>query len=244
MHTKGGVRMAQEIFGERLKKRRKGLRITQKELGDAVGVTRQTVIQWEQGNFSPDMDKLSRIAEALACSAAWLLGEIDEPELNQDFGEGAPGPFSENFLRIPLMDKGTAACAGNGFDYCGAYMESTDTIVLPRNSFSRIDAIQIPFGIHVEGDSMEGAGIPDGSIAIINPAETVYPGDATLVCYNDRWSIKWLIPKSNGDVELRSANPSYQPMIIPSELASREEWFRIIGKVVQTVTTKKPTPYF
>jgi len=235
--------MTQEIFGERLKKRRKELRLTQKELGDAIGVTRQTVIQWERGNFSPDMEKLGRIAEALECSAAWLLGETEEPEPFRGFS-GSPGKPSEDFLWIPLMDKSTAACAGNGFDYCGAYMESTDKMPLPRSFFSRIDDLRIPFGIHVEGDSMEGAGIPDGCIAVINPAENVFPGDPTLVCYNDRWSIKWLIPKNNGDVELRSANPSYQPMIIPKELASREEWFRIIGKVVQTVTTKKPTPYF
>ncbi len=235
--------MVQQLFGERLKKRRKEQRFTQEELGQNVGVTRQTVIQWERGSFSPDMDKLSRIAEALECSAAWLLGETDNPAPFQDF-EDIQKNLSEEFIHIPLMDKEMTACAGNGFDYCGAHMESSDIVVLPRKSFSRIDALQSPFGIHVEGDSMEGAGIPDGCIAIVNPAEPVYPGDPTLVCYNDRWSIKWLIPKSNGDVELRSANPSYQPMVIPQELAAREEWFRIIGKVVQTVSTRKPTPYF
>ncbi len=235
--------MAQDLFGERLRKRRKELRLTQEELGESVGVTRQTVIQWERGSFSPDMEKLGRIAEALECSAAWLLGEAENPEFPQ---RSTPSQerFFEDFLHVPLMDKGFTACAGNGFDYCGTSMEDSDTMILPRRSFSRIDMLQRPFGIHVEGDSMEGAGIPDGCIAVINPAETVYPGDATLVCYNDRWSIKWLIPKSNGDVELRSANPSYQPMVIPEELAGREEWFRVIGKVVQTITTRKPTPYF
>ena len=38
--------------------------MTQAELGDAIGVTRQTVIAIEQGRYSPSLESAFRIARA------------------------------------------------------------------------------------------------------------------------------------------------------------------------------------
>jgi putative transcriptional regulator len=38
--------------------------MTQAELGDAIGVTRQTIIAIEQGRYSPSLESAFRIAQA------------------------------------------------------------------------------------------------------------------------------------------------------------------------------------
>jgi putative transcriptional regulator len=42
--------------------------MTQKELADRVGVTRQTIIAIEQGRYSPSLETAFRIAHALGVS--------------------------------------------------------------------------------------------------------------------------------------------------------------------------------
>ncbi len=42
--------------------------MTQAELGDAIGVTRQTIIAIEQGRYSPSLESAFRIAQAFGVS--------------------------------------------------------------------------------------------------------------------------------------------------------------------------------
>lgn len=51
--------------------------MTQKELADRVGVTRQTIIAIEQGRYSPSLEMAFRIAHALGVS---LDDVFDYPE--------------------------------------------------------------------------------------------------------------------------------------------------------------------
>ena len=44
------------MIGTRIKNRRKQLRITQKELGAAIGKGESTISEWEAGKRSPDVE--------------------------------------------------------------------------------------------------------------------------------------------------------------------------------------------
>ncbi len=44
---------------------RKKLKITQEELADLVGVTRQTIISLEQGKYNPSLELAHKITKAL-----------------------------------------------------------------------------------------------------------------------------------------------------------------------------------
>ena len=61
------------VFGTRLKERRKEKKMTQKQLADAVGAKHNSVSDWENGKNKPDPDTIERICEALDISAAYLL---------------------------------------------------------------------------------------------------------------------------------------------------------------------------
>lgn len=61
-----------------------GKKITQQELADAVGVTRQAVGQWCIGNTVPDILCLKKIAEIFGISSDYLIGLCDVATTNLD----------------------------------------------------------------------------------------------------------------------------------------------------------------
>lgn len=62
------------VFNESLIKRRKELGITQDELADKLGVSRQSISKWENGECMPDTDKLIRLSDVLGMSLDELTG--------------------------------------------------------------------------------------------------------------------------------------------------------------------------
>ena len=58
-----------------IRKIRRDRDITQKQLGELVGVTQQAVTKWEKGLAAPRVSMLPKIAAALDCSVGELLGE-------------------------------------------------------------------------------------------------------------------------------------------------------------------------
>jgi len=67
-----------------------------------------------------------------------------------------------------------------------------------------------PFGIKVDGDSMEDAGIPNGSIAVVNPGIDWVSGDAVLVRIGSTCAIKWVECRPGGALVFYAASgPSF-----------------------------------
>lgn len=66
--------------GQRIKLARKSAGLTQKELGQKLGITYQTVAQWENNLRNPKYETLMRIAEALDSTIDFLLGFTDSPD--------------------------------------------------------------------------------------------------------------------------------------------------------------------
>ena len=68
------------MFGERIKERRKLAGLTQTQLGEAVGVRKNTVSDWERCKYKPDIETVAEIALVLNTRAAYLLEYDDDPE--------------------------------------------------------------------------------------------------------------------------------------------------------------------
>lgn len=74
--------------GEKIKKRRVELGITQKELADKINVRYQTLQFWETGNRKPKIDNIKKIADALEMDFTELCGVSNRmiDPTNDDFG--------------------------------------------------------------------------------------------------------------------------------------------------------------
>ncbi len=70
------------MLSTRIREIRTAKRISQVELAKALGVTKQSVSNWENDNIQPSVDMLARIADALSVSADYLLGRDDKRHLD------------------------------------------------------------------------------------------------------------------------------------------------------------------
>lgn len=67
-------------FSENLRLMRKERNISQEELAEIMGVSRQAVSKWEQGTGYPEMEKLLILSKELNVSLDYLmLGEAKLP---------------------------------------------------------------------------------------------------------------------------------------------------------------------
>lgn len=68
-------------LNEKLFRCRKRCGLSQEELAERIGVSRQAVSKWELGTALPELDKLRLLAKEFSVSADWLLDDTqDEPQ--------------------------------------------------------------------------------------------------------------------------------------------------------------------
>ncbi|NLY46817.1 MAG: helix-turn-helix transcriptional regulator [Tissierella sp.] len=74
------------VFGDRLKLLRneklKTHGLTQKKLGNMFNVEKGTVSNWENGNRTPDIEVISKLADLFDVSVDYLLGRTDKRKPN------------------------------------------------------------------------------------------------------------------------------------------------------------------
>ena len=67
--------MKDNLFGKNLKNLRLSEGLSQRALGERLGVCNQTVSFWESGSREPDLDMLVKLAEVFNVSVDLLLCE-------------------------------------------------------------------------------------------------------------------------------------------------------------------------
>lgn len=67
-------------FKEMLRELRTAKNMTQKDLADQLGLSRNTISMYEMGNREPDLDTLSALAQALSVDMNCLLGSTALPQ--------------------------------------------------------------------------------------------------------------------------------------------------------------------
>lgn len=74
----------QQYFGEKVRERRILMGLTQQQLGEAVGLSKQAINDIEKGRRSTLITKGLKIAECLNTSFMYLAGRNDDPDPNND----------------------------------------------------------------------------------------------------------------------------------------------------------------
>ncbi|MBR1571498.1 MAG: helix-turn-helix domain-containing protein [Lachnospiraceae bacterium] len=90
------------MFSENLVQMRKLHHMTQEDLAEKVGVTRQAVAKWESGESVPDLEKSRLLAQTLEVS----LDELVNHEPDDNLGLGLAPKGKHLFGIVTVGDKG------------------------------------------------------------------------------------------------------------------------------------------
>lgn len=90
------------MFSDNLVQLRKLYQLTQEELAERVGVTRQAVGKWEAGETTPDLDMARRLATVFDVS----LDELANHCAEEGFGMGVPPKGKHIFGVVTVGEKG------------------------------------------------------------------------------------------------------------------------------------------
>ncbi|WP_276956591.1 LexA family protein [Jonquetella anthropi] len=229
------------IRADLLKELREARKITQEELGKAFGKSKWTVIRIEKGKAEPTYSELEKIASALGVTTDYLMGR-DENKKNAptEVGEGERKIIPmDNWIKVPVLSREWTACCGDGITTADITNWESEMILVPSDCFHRLDDLRRPFSIHCEGDCLESAGILDGDLAVINPAEEPAQGAIALVSIAGSLSLKRFYSMPNGDVILQSDHGQKR---MNAEQMERDE-FMVCGVLAGTQRGRpKPMP--
>lgn len=90
------------MFKDNLVQMRKALQMTQEDIAEQLGVTRQSVAKWESGETVPDLDKCKLLADIFGVS----LDDLANYESEENYGLGVPPKGKHLFGLVTVGDKG------------------------------------------------------------------------------------------------------------------------------------------
>lgn len=195
----------------RIAELRKEQNLSQKELGQILGVAQNTICNWENGKREPDYASVEKMIKYFQCTVEYLLGMRDAID----------SPPATGGTLVPVLGDVAA----------GIPIEAVTDIV----DYEEIDAAMARtgefFGLRIKGTSMEPR-MREGDVVIVRKQDTADTGDTVVVLVNgDSATVKKIKYGSDG-ITLISTNPSYDPMFYS---ASEVEQLpvRVIGRVVE-----------
>lgn len=204
-------------IGSRIKKSRENKRITQEELGELCGTTKQTIFKYENGVVTNiPFDRLERIAECLDVSPSYLMGWEKKPE-----------PPAPNLQSMPSTHKvprlGRIACG---------------TPILAEENIEAYDTVpeyvKCDFTLVCKGDSMINARIFDGDIVCIRQQPEVESGEIAAVMVGEDEATLKRVRIYDDHITLEAENPMYKPMVFWGEEMCQ---VRIIGKATHFISS-------
>lgn len=204
--------------GDRIRQVRQEQDVTQQELADYIGVSKQAVYKYENNIVTNiPTDKVDAIAKRLKVSPAYLMGWEEQPTPKPT----SPTPIPPGFMPMPKMKKipliGSIACG--------------DPITALQNREGDVDVpedVRCDFALKCHGDSMVGAGIHDGDVVYIHIQPEVENGEIAAVRIGDEATLK-RVYYSGDTLTLMPANAAFAPMVYTGETLNE---VHIEGKAV------------
>ena len=86
------------MFSHNLQKLRSEKNISQEQLADKIGVSRQSISAWESGKSSPELEKLIALSELFEISLDELTGKISTRKVNFNKKE-----YEKSYQKIALI---------------------------------------------------------------------------------------------------------------------------------------------
>lgn len=210
------------LLGDRIREAREKAGLTQEELARKLRVSARTVIRLEKGETQRiDVKQLREIASSCGVPLSFLVKGKEEAlhNIKEDY----------DLIAVPLISPEQTACCGAGLVDMDTTYEPTQILFLTRDEVGKYDPGCPPYALHTDGISMEGFGIPNGSIVFVNPREGVQSFDICLVSYFGKLAIKKIAFRPDGNFEIFSSDGNSKE-ITKSNFDSG--LFEIRGKVI------------
>ena len=216
---------------EKLKARRKELKLTQKEIAEQLGISFQAYSAWERGIKEPSKEKVSQLENILKVPKGYFT-QIEIVHLYHSLskkGKEKVVLYARNLAQEEQAQK-VIAMPERLYEYC-VYERMSAGIgasVYDDQNFDTVyfnEELAHDFASWVSGDSMEPK-YQNGSVALIRETGFDYDGAVYAVVCNNQTYIKRVYREENG-LRLVSINPKYKDIFI-----SYEEDPRIVGIIV------------
>jgi transcriptional regulator with XRE-family HTH domain len=72
------------ILQERLRELRKSHKLTQKDVGDYLGISESAYGYYEQGRNEPSLETIKRLAQRYGVNSSYIIGDTDNPSLEEE----------------------------------------------------------------------------------------------------------------------------------------------------------------
>ena len=216
---------------EKLKARRKELKMTQKDIADQLGISYQAYSAWERGIKEPSKEKVNRLEQLLKAPKGYFT-EIEIVRLYNTLSNKSKNQVveyardlvqkektqqvisvSEKLYKYHVYEKMSAGIGASVYDdrdYDIVYFD---------------EELAHDFASWVSGDSME-LKYHNGSVALIRETGFDYDGAVYAVVCNNQTYIKRVYREEYG-LRLVSINPKYEDMFI-----SYDDDPRVVGIIV------------
>jgi len=216
---------------EKLKARRKELKMTQKDIADQLGISYQAYSAWERGVKEPSKEKVKRLEQILKVSKGYFTeielvrlyntlsnkGKNQVVEYTRDLVQKEKTQpvisVSENLYEYHVYEKMSAGIGASVYDD-----RNYDTVYFNEE-------LAHDFASWVSGDSMEPK-YQNGSVALIRETGFDYDGAVYAVVCNNQTFIKRVYREENS-LRLVSINSKYRDIFI-----SYDEDPRVVGIIV------------
>ena len=216
---------------EKLKARRKELKLTQREIAEQLGISFQAYSAWERGVKEPSKEKVAQLENILKVPKGYftqieivrLYHSLSKQgrekvvlyarNLSQEEQAQKVAPMPERLYEYRVYERMSAGIGASVYDD-----QNFDTVYFNEE-------LAHDFASWVSGDSMEPK-YQNGSVALIRETGFDYDGAVYAVVCNNQTYIKRVYREENG-LRLVSINPKYKDIFI-----SYEEDPRIVGIIV------------
>ena len=216
---------------EKLKARRKELKLTQKEIAEELGISFQAYSAWERGIKEPSQEKVAQLENILKVAKGYFT-QIEIVRLYNSLskqGKDKVVLYARNLAQEEQTQKVTIM-PERLYEYRVYERMSAGigTSVYDDQNFDTVyfnEELAHDFASWVAGDSMEPK-YQNGSVALIRETGFDYDGAVYAVVCNNQTYIKRVYREEDG-LRLVSINPKYKDIFI-----SYEEDPRIVGIIV------------
>ena len=233
-------------IGERIKLFRNNKGLSQQDLSNQTQISRSYVSTVEAGRQDPSFAFIKTLSTSYGLSIDWLLSgngkmfmdEVSEAMvstdtlINSSVAKLENGIFcSKSTVYVPVSS--ITACCGSGITIYPQDYDINEAIAVNRREVGSLVEGLTPFAVYTQGRSMEGYGIKEGSLVVVNPAEQWTTGTVVMAAIDEKASIKKVYVRGDGIDLVSSAGDRLH---LSHEELRQGDYVRICGKVMLVIS--------